>query len=123
MKQKRIDRRQFLRDMSVSVAGAGLGLNALDVASARAAVPAAVQSSSPATMKYRDLGKTGMKVSAVSFGVMTLTDPAVLFKALDRGINYFDTAWMYQYGKNEELLGKVNELMTWAWSHPKKAKW
>lgn len=107
MNQKRIDRRQFLRDMSVSVAGAGLMLNALDVSGARAAVPAAPQNSSTAAMEYRDLGKTGMKVSAVSFGVMTLTDPAVLFKALDLGINYFDTAWMYQNGKNEELLGKV----------------
>ena len=107
MNQKRMARRQFLRDMSVSVAGAGLMLNALDVSGARAAVPAAPQNSSTAAMEYRDLGKTGMKVSAVSFGVMTLTDPAVLFKALDLGINYFDTAWMYQNGKNEELLGKV----------------
>jgi len=107
MKQNKIDRRQFLRDMSVSVAGAGLMLNGLDVSGARAAVSAAPQNSSTAAMEYRDLGKTGMKVSAVSFGVMTLTDPAVLFKALDLGINYFDTAWMYQNGKNEELLGKV----------------
>jgi hypothetical protein len=58
-------------------------------------------------MQYRTLGRTGLKVSAVSFGVMTLTDPAVLFKALDLGINYFDTAHMYQAGKNEEMLGKV----------------
>jgi len=43
----------------------------------------------------------------VSFGVMTLTDPAVLYKALDLGMNYFDTAWMYQSGRNEEMLGKV----------------
>ena len=107
MKQKRIDRREFLRDLGVSVAGAGLMLKALDVPDVHAAEHAGAQSINPATMEYRDLGKTGMKVSAVSFGVMTLTDPAVLFKALDRGINYFDTAWMYQYGKNEELLGKV----------------
>jgi predicted aldo/keto reductase-like oxidoreductase len=48
-----------------------------------------------------------MRVSAVSFGVMTLTDPSVLLKALDLGINYYDTAWMYQYGKSEEMLGRV----------------
>jgi uncharacterized protein len=107
MNQKGIDRRQFLRDMSVSMAGAGLMLNALDGSCARAAVPAAVQNRNTMAMEYRDLGKTGMKVSAISFGVMTLTDPAVLFKALDLGINYFDTAWMYQNGRNEELLGKV----------------
>jgi predicted aldo/keto reductase-like oxidoreductase len=106
MNQKKIDRRQFLRNISLSVAGAGFMLKTLDVASARAAASGVQNSSTPA-MEYRDLGKTGMKVSAVSFGVMSLTDPAVLFKALDVGINYFDTAWMYQNGKNEELLGKV----------------
>jgi len=107
MKQRRIDRRQFLRDMSVSAAGAGLMLKSLEVPCARASQTPAAQNSLPVTMEYRDLGKTGMKVSAVSFGVMTLTDPSVLFKALDLGINYFDTAWMYQYGKSEEMLGRI----------------
>jgi hypothetical protein len=106
MKNKTIARRQFIKDMSVGIAGAGLMLKTLDVPEALAAVAPTPGSKETAAMEYRTLGKTGMKVSAVSFGVMTLTDPAVLHKALDVGINYFDTAWMYQYGRNEEMLGK-----------------
>jgi len=58
-------------------------------------------------MEYRTLGKTGLKVSAVSFGVMRLTDPAVLIQALESGVNYFDTAHGYQNGNNEKMLGEV----------------
>jgi hypothetical protein len=58
-------------------------------------------------MEYRTLGKTGLKVSALSFGVMRLSEPAVLFEALDMGVNYFDTAYKYQNGNNEIMLGKV----------------
>ena len=58
-------------------------------------------------MEYRTLGRTGLKVSALSFGVMRLAEPAVLFEALDMGINYFDTAHTYQRGNNEKMLGDV----------------
>jgi predicted aldo/keto reductase-like oxidoreductase len=58
-------------------------------------------------MEYRTLGRTGLKVSVLSFGVMRLTDPAVLFEALEMGVNYFDTAHVYQNGRNEEMLGDV----------------
>ncbi|MCP4713912.1 MAG: aldo/keto reductase [Deltaproteobacteria bacterium] len=58
-------------------------------------------------MLYRPLGKTGLQVSALGYGVMRLTEPAVLFQALDRGINYFDTAHTYQNGNNEKMLGRV----------------
>jgi len=107
MKNKRIERRQFIKDMSVGIAGAGLMLNTLEVPRALGAITSTPSGKETAAMEYRTLGKTGMKVSAVSYGVMTLTDPAVLYKALDLGMNYFDTAWMYQYGRNEEMLGKI----------------
>lgn len=55
-------------------------------------------------MGYRPLGKTGLKVSAVSFGVGGLRDAGVLTEALQMGVNYFDTAHGYQNGKNEEML-------------------
>ena len=107
MKNKKIERRQFIKDMSVGIAGAGLMLNTLEVPRALGTTTPTPGSKETAAMEYRTLGKTGMKVSAVSFGVMTLTDPAVLYKAFDLGMNYFDTAWMYQSGRNEEMLGKV----------------
>ena len=72
-------------------------------------------------MRYRTLGKTGVKISEIGFGC---GNNAVLMvragyeeqaravrRALDHGINYFDTAFAYGLGKSEENLGKIlNEL-------------
>jgi aryl-alcohol dehydrogenase-like predicted oxidoreductase len=68
-------------------------------------------------MKFRELGKTGEKLSAVGLGCMgmnhgygTFNDEesiATLNLALDLGINFWDTADVYANGKNEELLSKV----------------
>lgn len=66
-------------------------------------------------MEYRALGDTGMKVSAVGFGVWTvstkmwgITEDAVgirlLRRAFDLGINFYDTADVYGDGKGETLL-------------------
>ncbi len=40
-------------------------------------------------------------------GVMNCTDPAVLRRAFDLGVNFFDTAHSYMGGRNEEMVGKV----------------
>jgi predicted aldo/keto reductase-like oxidoreductase len=53
----------------------------------------------------RPLGKTGLTVSALGFGCMTTSDPAVIERAADMGINYFDTARSYQGGNNERMVG------------------
>jgi len=53
----------------------------------------------------RELGKTGLRVSALGFGCMTTSDPAVIERAADLGINYFDTARVYQGGNNERMVG------------------
>jgi aryl-alcohol dehydrogenase-like predicted oxidoreductase len=66
-------------------------------------------------MQLRDLGETGLKVSAVGFGVWTVSTPmwgitddafgsSLLRHALDQGINFFDTADVYGDGKGETLL-------------------
>jgi aryl-alcohol dehydrogenase-like predicted oxidoreductase len=57
--------------------------------------------------EYRTLGKTGLKVTAVSMGVMNCSDPAVMHRAFDLGINFYDTAHSYMGGRNEEMVGKV----------------
>jgi len=54
---------------------------------------------------YRTLGKTGLKVSGVGCGVGLIPDPAVISRAIDLGVNYFDTARMYEKGKSEEITG------------------
>ena len=56
---------------------------------------------------YRSLGKTGIRIPIVSMGVMNANNPQLVQAALDAGIVLFDTAHMYQGGRNEEMIGKV----------------
>jgi len=64
-------------------------------------------------MNQRRLGTTDIFVSEVGFGCMSLqlTDPKadadVLREAVDRGITFFDTADLYNHGRNEEVVGKA----------------
>jgi predicted aldo/keto reductase-like oxidoreductase len=56
---------------------------------------------------YRTLGKTGLKVPVVSFGVMRADNPNLCKAAYEKGITLFDTANGYQEGKNEIMLGNI----------------
>jgi L-galactose dehydrogenase/L-glyceraldehyde 3-phosphate reductase len=75
-------------------------------------------------VEQRDLGRTGLKVSALGFGcgavggLMVGADPAeqrrAVERALDAGVTYFDTAPLYGGGRSEENLGRVmRELNAW----------
>ncbi|MDR3763505.1 MAG: aldo/keto reductase [Acidobacteriota bacterium] len=56
---------------------------------------------------HRTLGKTGLSLPVVSMGVMNANMPAVVRRAYEMGIRHFDTAAVYQNGRNEEMLGTV----------------
>ena len=56
-------------------------------------------------LDYRTLGKTGLRVTTLGFGCMITSDPSVITRAADMGINYFDTARGYQHGNNEKMVG------------------
>ena len=68
-------------------------------------------------MQYRELGRTGWKVSTISFGTWAIGDEwgpvsdqeslAALHQALDKGVNFFDTADVYGDGRSERLLGQL----------------
>jgi predicted aldo/keto reductase-like oxidoreductase len=55
----------------------------------------------------RRLGRTGLEVPVVSMGVMNADNPAVMKAAYEAGIRHFDTAWRYQNGRNEQMVGQV----------------
>ncbi|HOV98080.1 MAG TPA: aldo/keto reductase [Bacteroidota bacterium] len=55
----------------------------------------------------RVLGKTGLRIPVISYGVMLANNPALLRAAYDAGITHFDTAHSYQNGRNEEMIGEV----------------
>ncbi|RPJ22571.1 MAG: aldo/keto reductase, partial [Chloroflexi bacterium] len=71
-------------------------------------------------MQYRELGRTGWKISTISFGAWAIGGTwgnvkdeeslAALQRALDLGVNFFDTADVYGDGRSEQLLAKVRQL-------------
>jgi aryl-alcohol dehydrogenase-like predicted oxidoreductase len=63
-------------------------------------------------MNYHELGRSLLKISEIGFGCMSLgndhaANSLLLQRAIDAGINFFDTADLYQQGFNEESLGKA----------------
>ena len=88
---------------------AGLALPAAGLAKPAAAPLPAQASAQKAPEKvkltYRTLGKTGLKVTSLSFGCMTASDPSVITRAADLGVIHFDSARGYQSGNNERMLG------------------
>ena len=65
-------------------------------------------------MQYRSLGRTGVQVSALCLGCMNFGTPTpeeesltMIDTALDRGVNFLDTANVYNRGLSEEIVGKA----------------
>jgi aryl-alcohol dehydrogenase-like predicted oxidoreductase len=68
-------------------------------------------------MRYRPLGRTGWNVSEISFGAWAIGSAwgavddteslAALHRAVDLGVNFFDTADVYGMGRSERLIGKL----------------
>jgi voltage-dependent potassium channel beta subunit len=73
-------------------------------------------------MEYRRLGKSGLQVSAVSFGswvtfgnqIDNSTSERLMDIAYDAGVNFFDNAEIYASGKSEEVMGEILSKKDWA---------
>lgn len=89
-----IDRRDFLR------AGAGASLA---LAGARVSQAAAT----PGIRRLVRLGRTELQVSDISFGSAGSVDAGLVQHALDRGVNFFDTAESYSWGIAEKAIGQA----------------
>jgi len=106
-KMNRTTRRDFLRTSAGLIGALTLGSTFLNSRAAGNSLFAEEPKEDRGQIIYRTLGRTGLKVPAVSIGAMNATDPAVIERALDLGINYIDTARSYQGGNNEIMVGKV----------------
>jgi uncharacterized protein len=84
---------------------AGLGMPAVALGSFQAGSPGSAAAPKDSGLRYRILGKTGLKLTTVGFGCMVTSDGSVIERAADAGINYFDTARGYQGGNNERMVG------------------
>jgi predicted aldo/keto reductase-like oxidoreductase len=94
--EKHLSRRDFLRRAAV-LAGTAAGVGAF-APHVSAAKPKAEQ------MKYRLLGRTGLKVSELAMGDGLVP---LIHRAIDLGVNYFDTAPSYGEGSHERMLGRA----------------
>src|SRR5687768_8412653 len=78
-------------------------------------------------MKYRKLGRSGLDVSGLCLGCMSFGDPTrgghawaldddrgrpIMRRAVEAGINFFDTANMYSGGSSEEVTGRLLKEFT-----------
>ncbi len=92
--RKEISRRSFLGRGVVGIVGAGIGMSGAGKVLGSPAQEEK-EAAKPQIIDYRPLGSTGWKVSDISFGNARMQDPAQLEYAIERGINYVDTARQY----------------------------
>ena len=72
-------------------------------------------------MNYRHLGRTGIRVSELSFGswvtfknqVDVKAAVEIMSAAYDAGVNFFDNAEVYASGKSEEVMGEALKKLKW----------
>jgi predicted aldo/keto reductase-like oxidoreductase len=98
MDKSSFNRRNFLKFGAAATAG-------LVTSGGNVAGAAPVNPEPEKEIIYRSLGNTGIKVPIVSMGVMRADNPNILRGAYKMGFKHFDTAHVYQEGRNEEMCG------------------
>jgi len=97
-----MERREFLRGVAVL----GIASSLLENSMAQ---------TSRQDMPYRELGRTGERVSALGMGGFHIGQPGLseadsirlIRSAIDRGINFMDNSWDYNEGQSEIRMGKA----------------
>jgi aryl-alcohol dehydrogenase-like predicted oxidoreductase len=101
MQNNRINRREFIGKAAAGVVAAGIGISCRSQSES---------SAEKASGKInRTLGRTGLELPVVSFGVMNSASPDLLSHALESGIKHMDTAHLYLQGNSERAIGKFLE--------------
>ncbi|MBF0435479.1 MAG: aldo/keto reductase [Magnetococcales bacterium] len=92
-----MQRRQFLQSSALAATAMALGQPV------RTPLAEETPEARPVIKRYRNLGKTAISMSDVSFGAGNVPSGSLILRAVDRGINYFDTA--PDYGPSEDHIG------------------
>jgi aryl-alcohol dehydrogenase-like predicted oxidoreductase len=100
MKTGKCDRRQFLRNTSLTALGAGIAANYTYAAASSDEI-----ANLPKIKEYRRFGSTGFRVSDISSG--NPSNEAVLGSLIRSGVNLIDTGELYANGNSERLIGNV----------------
>ncbi len=102
-------RRSFLKTLAAGTAAAvaGRSLPALGQE-----LPAVIPPAAPGRivrdgMVYRRLGRTGLHISEIALGGSPLPDERLLFRLVERGVNYLDVSESYENGNVERLAGRA----------------
>jgi len=107
MDNENVNRRNFFKKSAAGMAGAGVVFS--DISKNQTApsifIPKYPNPEDYKVKKYRSLGKLGFKASDISIGTTGMTDPSIISFALDCGVNYIDTAYIYGNGKAERDIG------------------
>lgn len=102
--QSELSRRGFLTASLSCLVSAGIGGLA---PTAFAQEPGKASAEGKKEIIHRSLGRSGIKVPVVSMGVMNASNPELVQASYELGIRFFDTAAYYQYGRNEQMVGRI----------------
>ncbi|NLO01586.1 MAG: aldo/keto reductase, partial [Bacteroidales bacterium] len=103
MEEKNLNRRIFIKTSALGATGALFSKQMMGHETAGYIE----KKSNEGKIVTRKLGKTGMELPVISFGVMRADNPNLIKAAMSAGIKHFDTAHGYQNGNNEKMLGEV----------------
>jgi len=105
-----LNRRGLLKATGAGLSTAGIGAAGIAAADTTEPVAHATADDAQARIRrYGTLGRTGLSISDISFGSSRLRSGSedLVRHALDRGVNYFDTADSYTGGQSETVMGRA----------------
>ena len=105
-RKQEITRREFVKRAAAGAAIGTAGLGAL-LAGLGPSLFVSGTLAQEKGLKYRPLGKTGLKVTEISFGGIYIAEAGVLEAAIDKGVNLIHTSYRYQRGAGLRMYGEV----------------